>query len=67
MCNFSTWHQNITLIIIDQVLRTTLFVYMEHPNHPLPSLEEVLVCNLSTTDEEVLTSLCTSPELVATY
>ena len=37
----------------DQVLRTTLYVYMENYYQPLPTLEEVLVCHHSTTAEEV--------------
>lgn len=52
---------NVTIIIItnmhkntDDILKTALSLYMEdHQDHPLPTLEEVLICTSSTTAEEV--------------
>lgn len=38
---------------IDAILRSTLSFYMENTSIPLPTPEEVLVCNPSTTAEEV--------------
>ncbi len=35
------------------ILRVVLSIYMEDPSLPLPTPEEVLVCNPSTTAEEV--------------
>ncbi len=35
------------------ILRAVLSIYMEDPSLPLPTPEEVLVCNPSTTAEEV--------------
>ncbi len=35
------------------VFKATLQLYMENLDLPLPSLEEVLLCNSSTTAEEV--------------
>ena len=40
--------------ILDGVLKATLALYMEEETFPLPAPEEVLVCNPSTTTEEVL-------------
>ena len=41
------------LSYLGDVLRTVLTVYMENEDLPLPTLEEVLVCNQDTTTEEV--------------
>jgi hypothetical protein len=38
---------------LDNVLRTVLALFMEDEALPLPSLEEVLICNPNTTAEEV--------------
>ena len=38
---------------IADVLRTTLALYMEDASLPMPTHEEVLVCNEHTTEEEV--------------
>ena len=35
------------------VLRTVLTLYVENEDLPLPTLEEVLICNQDTTAEEV--------------
>ena len=40
-------------IFLDNVLRTVLALFMEDESLPLPSLEEVLICNPNTTAEEV--------------
>ena len=46
---------NYACCLIDQILRATLSLYMEDSNEqPLPTPEEVLVCNPTTTAEEVL-------------
>ena len=37
----------------DNVLRTVLALFMEGEALPLPTLEEVLICNQTTTAEEV--------------
>ena len=37
----------------DQVLRTALSLYMEDSSLPLPTPEEMLICNQSTSAEEV--------------
>lgn len=37
----------------DRVLMTTLSLYVEDKSLPLPTLEEILICNPSTTSEEV--------------
>ena len=37
----------------DQVLWTALSLYMEDKTLPVPTFEEVLICNPSTTTEEV--------------
>ena len=42
-----------TFIFLDNVLRAVLALFMEDEALPLPSLEEVLICNSSTTAEEV--------------
>ena len=39
--------------LIDNVLKTVLSLYMENKDLPLPTYEEVLICNESTTAEEV--------------
>ena len=39
----------------DQVLRTALSLYMEDPTLPMPTPEEMLICNQHTTAEEVST------------
>ena len=44
---------NDTLLCIVDVLRTVLTLYMEDEDLPLPSLEEVLLCNSTTTAEDV--------------
>ena len=38
---------------LGDVLRTVLTLYMENEDLPLPTLEEVLICNQDTTTEEV--------------
>ena len=40
----------------DLILRSTLSLYMEDMYFPLPTPEEVLLCNPSTTTEEVTNS-----------
>ena len=40
-------------IFLDDVLRTVLALFMEDEALPLPTLEEVLICNPNTTAEEV--------------
>ena len=42
-----------TLINIGCVLRTALTLYMEDEALPLPTFEEVLICDSTTTEEEV--------------
>ena len=49
---------NVTVVTVhnfflDNVLRTVLALFMEDEALPLPSLEEVLICNPNTTAEEV--------------
>lgn len=39
--------------VIDQVIKTVLYLYMENEALPLPTFEEVLICNSATTTEEV--------------
>ena len=41
------------LVPPDQVLRTALSLYMEDSSLPLPTPEEMLICNENTTAEEV--------------
>ena len=41
------------LSFLDNVLKTVLALFMEDAALPLPSLEEVLICNPNTTTEEV--------------
>ena len=41
------------LSCLDDVLRTVLTLYMENEDLPLPTLDEVLICNQATTAEEV--------------
>ena len=43
----------ITFLITADVHKTALSLYMENKDLPLPTYEEVLLCNESTTDEEV--------------
>ena len=40
----------------EKVLKTVLGIYMENATSPLPTFEEVLICNESTTSEEVKAS-----------
>ena len=40
-------------IVIGDILRTVLALYMDDENLPLPTLEEVLICDSTTTAEEV--------------
>ena len=47
-------HYNETIPLGD-ILRTVLALYMDDEDLPLPTLEEVLICNSTTTAEEVLT------------
>lgn len=44
---------NLILCPIAEVFTTTLSFYMESPEQPLPSVDEVLVCREETTEEEV--------------
>ena len=44
---------NLVLSYLGDVLRTVLTLYMENEDLPLPTLEEVLICNQDTTTEEV--------------
>ncbi len=44
---------NYNIVISGLILRAVLSIYMEDPFLPLPTPEEVLVCNPSTTAEEV--------------
>uniref|UniRef100_A0A3P9BT85 RING-type E3 ubiquitin transferase n=1 Tax=Maylandia zebra TaxID=106582 RepID=A0A3P9BT85_9CICH len=44
---------NLVLCPIAEVFTTTLSFYMESPEQPLPSVDEVLVCREETTEEEV--------------
>lgn len=44
---------NLVLCPIGEVFTTTLSFYMESPEQPLPSVDEVLVCREETTEEEV--------------
>ncbi len=43
-----------SLWFVENVLRTTLSLFMEDEANSLPTLEEVLVCNEHTTAEEVV-------------
>jgi hypothetical protein len=38
---------------LGDVLRTVLTLYVENEDLPLPTLDEVLICNQATTAEEV--------------
>ena len=40
-------------VCLDNVLKTTLSLYLEDPYLPMPTPEEVLICNERTTAEEV--------------
>ena len=44
---------NFYLIFLDKVLKTVLSLYMESKDLPMPTYEEVLICNENTTEEEV--------------
>ena len=44
---------NTIKIVIGDILRTVLALYMDDENLPLPTLEEVLICDSTTTAEEV--------------
>uniref|UniRef100_A0A3Q2W9T3 RING-type E3 ubiquitin transferase n=1 Tax=Haplochromis burtoni TaxID=8153 RepID=A0A3Q2W9T3_HAPBU len=44
---------NLVLCPIGEVFTTTLSFYMDSPEQPLPSVDEVLVCREETTEEEV--------------
>nr|XP_046210346.1 E3 ubiquitin-protein ligase rnf213-beta isoform X1 [Oncorhynchus gorbuscha]XP_046210347.1 E3 ubiquitin-protein ligase rnf213-beta isoform X1 [Oncorhynchus gorbuscha]XP_046210348.1 E3 ubiquitin-protein ligase rnf213-beta isoform X1 [Oncorhynchus gorbuscha] len=44
---------NLVLCPATEVLSTTLSFYMESPDQPLPSTDEVLVCREDTTEEQV--------------
>lgn len=46
------------LFALGDVLKTVLTLYMEDEDLPLPTLEEVLICNSSTTAEDVCYSNC---------
>ena len=39
--------------LLGQILRTVLALYMDDEDLPLPTLEEVLICDSTTTAEEV--------------
>ena len=39
--------------VLGDILRTVLALYMEDENLPLPTLDEVLICNSTTTAEQV--------------
>ena len=43
----------IIIYSIADILRTVLALYMDDENLPLPTLEEVLICDSTTTAEEV--------------
>lgn len=51
MYGYSVVHDYLDL---DLILKSTLSLYMENTNLPLPTPEEVLLCNLDTTAEEVI-------------
>ena len=54
--------QHVSIIyFIDRVLRAALSLYMEDINLPMPTPEEMLICNQHTTDEEVYIDICTTP------
>jgi hypothetical protein len=40
-------------VVLDQVFKTVLSLYMQDKHLPMPTYEEVLICNESTTAEEV--------------
>lgn len=44
------------VMCVDNVLRTVLALFMEDEDLPLPTLEEILICNQTTTAEEVYKS-----------
>lgn len=49
---------NLVLCPSAEVFTTVLSFYMESPEQPLPSVDEVLVCREETTEEEVKIFLC---------
>ena len=55
-CAFSPSHSLTVHMHTDNVLKTTLALYMEGGDQslPMPTYEEVLVCSKRTTDEEVV-------------
>ncbi len=52
-----------SLWFVENVLRTTLSLFMEDEANSLPTLEEVLVCNEHTTAEEVIPKIRKSTSL----
>ena len=40
-------------ILLGDILRTVLALYMDDEDLPLPTMEEVLICNSTTTAEDV--------------
>ena len=44
---------HLLVVTPDQVLRASLSLYMEDSSLPLPTPEEMLICNQNTTSEEV--------------
>ena len=50
--------------LVDNVLRTVLALFMEDEALPLPTLEEVLICNPNTTAEEVRDCPCVANHIV---
>ncbi len=52
---FDIRFHSVCCLTLDSILRNTLSFYMEDNSFPLPTPEEVLVCNPNTTVEEVLT------------
>ena len=51
--NYLLWFIQSMIPPTDNVLRTVLALFMEDEVLPLPTLEEVLICNSTTTAEEV--------------
>ena len=47
-------YNKLNSVHVDDILRTVLALYMDDENLPLPTLEEVLICDCTTTAEEVL-------------
>ena len=46
-------HTKCHVLFTADVFRTVLTLYMENEDFPLPTLEEVLICDATTTAEEV--------------